>query len=226
MREYPSLIGERFGKLTVEQQLPSDKRGQRRWLCRCDCGNTHIATTGNLNSGHTTNCGCKKSPDLSGRVFGRLTVIRRSEKRSPRGKRTTPMWECRCQCGEITYKATDTLTNSQESMCAKCAAEFSAQTARRAAGFADGTQITKIKDMKTGAANTSGCRGVYYEKSINKWRARLRFKGKIMSFGTFTRFEDAVDARKKAEELYFGEFLEEYEKLSKKTAASVSGSLE
>lgn len=84
MREYPSLIGERFGKLTVVEQLPSTSAGQRRWLCKCDCGGEHIATTGNLRSGRTTK------------------------------------WECRCECGAITYKATDTLTNPDESMCLRC----------------------------------------------------------------------------------------------------------
>ena len=120
MREFPSLIGKRFGKLTVVEQLPSTARGQRRWRCKCDCGGEHIATSGNLNSGRSTNCGCKKSPDLTGKVFGRLTVIGRSDKRNPRGARTTPMWECRCECGNITYKATDTLTNPDESMCQDC----------------------------------------------------------------------------------------------------------
>lgn len=57
--------------------------------------------------------------------------------------------------------------------------------------------------------NTSGARGVYFEKRSNKWRARLTFKGKIMSFGSFVKFEDAVSARKQAEKIYFGEFLEE-----------------
>lgn len=75
--------------------------------------------------------------------------------------------------------------------------------------FVGGTQITKIADMKPTAANTSGARGVYFEKRSNKWRARLTFKGKIMSFGSFARFEDAVFARKEAEKIYFGEFLEE-----------------
>ena len=37
----------------------------------------------------------------------------------------------------------------------------------------------------------------------------MTFKGKIMSFGSFARFEDAVFARKEAEKIYFGEFLEE-----------------
>lgn len=209
MREHPSLIGERFGKLIVVEQLPSTDRGQRRWRCKCDCGGEHISTTGNLRSGRTTNCGCKKSPDLTGQVFGRLTVLGRSEKRSPRGARTTPMWECRCECGTITYKATDTLTNPEESMCQACQGIYAAETARKSAGFVSGTQITKLRNMEPTAANTSGCRGVYYDKKTNKYRARLKFKGKIMNFGSYAKFEDAVAARKAAEEEYFGAFLEE-----------------
>lgn len=94
-------------------------------------------------------------------------------------------------------------------MCNDCAGKYAASIARQSAGFVGGTQITKIMDTTPTAANTSGVRGVYYEKRSNKWRARLRFKGKIMSFGSFARFEDAVFARKEAERIYFGEFLEE-----------------
>ena len=209
MKNRENLIGKRYDKLVVVEQMESTKQGQRRWLCKCDCGGTCVSTTGNLNSGHTTNCGCKKSPDLTGKVFGKLTVLGRSDKRNPRGKRTTPMWECRCECGAITYKATDTLTNPDMSMCNECAGKYAADIARQSAGFVGGTQITKIADMKPTAANTSGARGVYFEKRSNKWRARLTFKGKIMSFGSFARFEDAVFARKEAEKIYFGEFLEE-----------------
>lgn len=208
MREFPSLIGQRFGKLTVIEQLPSTKTGQRRWRCICDCGGEHIATTSNLTHGKTTNCGCKKSPDLTGKVFGRLTVIGRSDKRNPRGARTTPMWECRCECGNITYKATDTLTNPDESMCQECKGRIGAEIARQSAGFVGGTQISRIKNMTLIATNTSGCRGVYYDKKTNKYRARLKFKGKIMNFGSYTNFEDAVKARQAAEQEYFGSFLE------------------
>ncbi len=211
MKERTSLIGQRFGKLTVVEQLPSTERGQRRWLCKCDCGGEHISYTANLRSGKTTNCGCKKSPDLTGKVFGRLTVIGRSEKRSTRGKRTTPLWECRCECGNITYKATDTLTNPDESMCQACQGIYSAKIARESAGFVGGTQITKIRNMEPTAANSSGCRGVTYDRRSGKWRARLKFKGKIMNFGSYTYFEDAVKARKAAEQEYFGAFLEEIE---------------
>ena len=94
-------------------------------------------------------------------------------------------------------------------MCADCSHKNSVEQAFKGAGFEQGTQISKIREMKLTAANTSGCRGVYYEKKTNKYRARLKFKGKIMNFGTYARFEDAVAARKRAEEEYYGTFLAE-----------------
>lgn len=205
------MIGIRFGKLIVVEQLASTPAGLRRWLCRCDCGGTHIATTNNLNSGKTTNCGCVKSPDLSGQVFGRLTVLGRSEKRGSRGSRTTPLWECRCSCGNVVYKATDSLKSADGSMCAICAGEQNAKTARAACGYVAGTQLSRIRSEKTPASNTSGCRGVYFDPKTNRYRARLKFQGRIMSFGSYDNFEDAVKARKRAEEEIFEKFLSSVE---------------
>ena len=209
MREYPSLVGNRYGKLTVIEQVESSSRGQRRYRCICDCGGTIIAFAGNLKSGHTTSCGCNKSPDLTGQVFGKLTVIGRSDKRNSRGTRTTPMWECRCECGNITYKATDTLTNLDLSMCSECAEKYAAEKARAGAGFVGGTQITKIVNMKPTATSSTGVRGVFYDKRSGRYRARLKFKGKLLNFGSYKTLEEAAEARRAAEQEYFGAFLEE-----------------
>lgn len=65
--------------------------------------------------------------NLVGRRFGKLEVIGRSDKRGSRGARTVPLWECRCECGNITYKATDTLTNPELSMCNDCVGKYAAK---------------------------------------------------------------------------------------------------
>ena len=147
--------------------------------------------------------------NLIGRRFGKLEVIGRSDKRGSRGARTVPLWECRCECGAICYKATDTLTNPELSMCNDCVGKYATAKMREKAGFVDGTQISKITSTKLISTNTSGCRGVYFDKNTGKWRARLKFKGKLMNFGSYTNFEDAVKARKEAEQLIYGEFLEQ-----------------
>ncbi len=147
--------------------------------------------------------------NLIGRRFGKLEVIGRSDKRGSRGARTVPLWECRCECGAICYKATDTLTNPEISMCNNCVGKYATEKARAKAGFVDGTQISKITSTKLISTNTSGCRGVCFDKNTGKWRARLRFKGKIYNFGSYANFEDAVKARKDGEQLIYGEFLEQ-----------------
>lgn len=52
------LSGMRFGRLTVEARGDSDRHGQARWSCRCDCGGATLARSGDLRSGRTQSCGC------------------------------------------------------------------------------------------------------------------------------------------------------------------------
>lgn len=56
-----NLIGNTFGRLTVEARIASNKYGQAMWLCRCKCGKEARTTTARLNRGHTQSCGCIKT---------------------------------------------------------------------------------------------------------------------------------------------------------------------
>ena len=208
MREWPSLIGQKYGMLTVIGQAPSTNKGKRCWLCRCDCGTEKIILGENLTRGTTVSCGCKHRNDLTGQKIGKLTVLERSDQYGSRGKRKTRLWKCICECGAITYKATDTLTNPDISMCQTCAGAYAAEKARANAGFEAGTQISKIKDISDSSDNFSGVRGVYLDRKTGKYRARLKFQGKLYNLGSFTHLEDAVKARKRGEEEIFGAFLE------------------
>ena len=48
--------------------------------------------------------------------------------------------------------------------------------------------------------------GVYFDKSKNKWTARLKLDGKNKLFKRLEIFSDALNARLDAEQKYFGEF--------------------
>lgn len=54
--------------------------------------------------------------------------------------------------------------------------------------------------------NTSGKTGVSFDKGMNKWRSYINKEGKRISLGYFDDIEDAISARKQAEEKYYGEF--------------------
>ncbi len=53
------LIGKKFGKLTVIENLPS-KNQSRMWKCKCACGNERIYKTKILVSKQAVTCGCSK----------------------------------------------------------------------------------------------------------------------------------------------------------------------
>jgi len=91
-----NLLGKKFGRLTVINE--EDNRGiYTRWRCRCDCGNTTVVDTLNLNSGHTKSCGClilKYKKIVIGDKFSRLTVIKKYK-----GDSCGIKWHCLCDCG-------------------------------------------------------------------------------------------------------------------------------
>ena len=84
------LVGKQFCRLTVISKGDVVKQ-KTTWHCKCECGNDFIATTSSLNAGLNKSCGClhKDSArklanarfiDLTGKRFGRLTVMERYSK--------------------------------------------------------------------------------------------------------------------------------------------------
>lgn len=55
--------------------------------------------------------------------------------------------------------------------------------------------------------NTSGVRGVSWDKNRRKWAATIVFKGKTYHLGRYNNIEDAAAVRKEAENALFGDFL-------------------
>lgn len=52
-------IGKKFGRLTVIK-FDHKKKYESYYLCRCDCGNSHIVAKNSLKQGNTKSCGCLK----------------------------------------------------------------------------------------------------------------------------------------------------------------------
>ena len=50
--------------------------------------------------------------------------------------------------------------------------------------------------------NTSGCKGVYYNKRKNRWIAEIIYDNQKIYLGSFTNKEDAIAARLSANEKY------------------------
>lgn len=106
------LTGDTYGKLTVLGRAP-DVGGQAAWLCRCECGNEVVVRMCDLRTGHTKSCGClARGEDLTGRKFGRLTVIGRAESRG-----RSSAWRCSCTCGKEVVVRADNLISGGTRSC-------------------------------------------------------------------------------------------------------------
>ena len=94
------LTGRRFGSLAVTAMLGRTPAKKVTWSCVCDCGKTCVVIGAQLSSGRRASCvDCvkakpRKVKDITGRKFGRLTVISRVGKDSYRNA----LWLCSCDC--------------------------------------------------------------------------------------------------------------------------------
>lgn len=101
------MTGLVFGRLTVTKfSHICPKKRNAMWECICECGNNVQALGTYLRAGFTKSCGClhkdvmtNRVPynliNMTGEVFGKLTVINQTE-----GKRRC-CWDCLCECGTI-----------------------------------------------------------------------------------------------------------------------------
>jgi len=116
------------------------------------------------------------------------------------------IWECLCSCGKTCYYPTDSLVCGDVKSCGHL------------------KEVEKIKKTKLGTVlnseklnknNTSGVKGVTFNKKAEKWISRIQFSKKVYNLGYYDSLEEAKQIRKLAEEQLHGEFLEWYEEYKK-----------
>jgi hypothetical protein len=80
------------------------------------------------------------------------------------------------------------------------------KTDNRICNLREATNAQNGKNLGLSKANTSGVKGVSFEKYTGRWKATIRVDGKSISIGRFDSIENAVTARKLAEQQYFKEW--------------------
>lgn len=198
-----SIIGMTFNNLKVDK-ITNEYNSYNRRLYECTClicGNKRLATKQNLQRNEIKDCG-KHNPynDISGQKFGKLTAMYVTDKKS-HTKNRCKVWHCKCECGKECNALYDRLVSGSVTSCGCVRSEHLKSL------YKDGTAPCKLDGTKIRETNTSGVTGVYYDKSRGKWTAEIMFKKKKYYLGRFEKKEDAVKARKQAEEKYFGEYL-------------------
>lgn len=130
-RKNSDLTGKKFGYLTVIKRAPNHitagGNSVVQWECRCDCGKIKIVQACHLRDGHTQSCGVcglttgkHELVDLTGRKFGYLSVLKRTNNHISSGNKSFVAWECQCDCGNIITVTSSHLTSNHTRSCGKC----------------------------------------------------------------------------------------------------------
>lgn len=226
-----NLEGQKFGRLTVKYKGESTKSGQTRWWCECDCGNTELTLVqaGSLKSGRTKSCGCLHKEVLYNRKRRKKNVyvdegdyykvfLENSEKfflidKEDYEKISCYYWSENDEGYIISNSTGKTLRLHRIVMNVydkKIKVDHIHGKETRNDNRKSNLRLCNTQqnamNHKLNILNTSGVSGVTFDKQTGKWMASICFKNKNIKLGRFVNFEDAVKARKEAEEKYFGEW--------------------
>lgn len=152
-----------------------------------------------------------KRIDITGNRFGRLVAIRPTEERLGNSIK----WLCKCDCGKECIVASIHLRKGSTTSCGCVSSEVHKNSVKKAkdirnAYVVENTDVMMISNQKLQSNNTSGCKGVSFDSSVNLWKAYITFKGTRYYLGGYREKEDAIAARKEAEKKVYGPFLEWY----------------
>lgn len=89
MRQSASIVGQRFIKLVVLEEVGLSPRGHRLCYARCDCGRTVTVRAAALKAGGRKSCGCLLAPGGASRLAAAKKKTIHGESRA--GKKT-PEW--------------------------------------------------------------------------------------------------------------------------------------
>lgn len=218
-----NLIGQKFNRLTVIKEgnsLPN----KSKWICLCDCGNIKEIVGTRLKNNETKSCGCLANE------FRRIAGIKHNHCKN---NKFTKEYRTYCSIKDRiknpkhkSYKLYKDIEIKIEPEWINDFTKFLnhvglAPSEKHTLDRIDNSKgyvknnlrwvcrTTQMINQKIRSTNTSGHKGVNYIKRLKKWRARIWINKKETELGLFNTIEEAIIARKKAEEIYYKPLLDQ-----------------
>lgn len=224
------MTGKKFGRLTVVRRA-QDKiqdNGRRRvmWECMCECGKRTIVNGDNLKRGTTQSCGCyaddirkvaKKKYndyDISGEYgigwttntnhefYFDLEDFDKIKNYCWREMKTHYIATHDKKCCLYLHRL---ITNAGNNNFIVDHINHNTYDNRKK-NLRICTQSNNMMNGTKKKSNTSGITGVWWSNHSGKWIAEIMVNQKKIYLGSFNNIEDAANERKKAEDMYFGDY--------------------
>lgn len=193
--------GKRYDRLLVVSRAENGPSNQVRWNCICDCGK-EIAVIANTLNRKKVSCGCRHRENATnlikikiGQRFGRLIV----ESRAKNDHLGNTRWNCICDCGKKTTVKGNVLSMQHTKSCGCLQKELNPPIHNNI----NGTNKQAFRTFPN-KGSTTGILGV--SLSNGKYRATIGFQGVCYSLGRYSTIEEAIQVRRHAESVLWGNF--------------------
>lgn len=220
------LTGRRFGRLTVvrrvEDRVTPSGRRIAQWLCYCECGGQCVVQGWNLSRGLTRSCGCYAREQHVKR--GQTMNLKHGHNRRKAVSPEYQSWRSMIQrCENPNAYDYARYGGRGITVCERwrsCFENFLADMGPRPSpqhtldridpnrNYEPGncrwaTKAEQSRNVRPRQSNVIGVKGVR-KSGRNSYAASISVDGKSVYLGVFPTVEEAIQARRKAEQLYWG----------------------
>lgn len=226
------LTGKTFGRLTVikqaEDYITPKGKHSAKWLCKCNCGNFTEVKGAELKRRRISSCGCLRHESVIERNKKYKKKYNRYEicgnyvtmytlNNEPFDIDLEDFWKVKDICwhkdtsGYIVGITNDNIIRLHRYVM-NCPDDMEVdhkkhdKSDNRKENLRIATRSQNMMNHCINKNNTSGTTGVKQYGTNGKWSADITVNGTRIYLGTFDNLDDAIKARKEAEEKYFGEW--------------------
>lgn len=221
-------VGNKYGRLTVvsraEDHVSPCGTKYAMWYCKCDCGNPELVAVlgASLRNGNTKSCGCyaKELANLrlrknnvyweaddcivgycynakSFKIDAEDYELIKDYSWSVNKQGYVRTQDCETKEDILLHRL---VTHCPEDLVVDHDNHIT--TDNRKQNLIICTQSDNMQNTNLRSNNKSGYKGISWDKTRNKWVAQLKVNKKLVLHKRFDTIEDAIVARKEAEEKY------------------------
>jgi hypothetical protein len=231
LKRYKDLTNQKFERLTVKYECGRNKHGQVLWYCECDCGGNTVVVTSYLTSGKTKSCGCLRREMSSERIKKQnISGIGKKNKLSKYEIYNDYIIGYTSNTNKELYIDTDDYNKiknhtwyENDSGYALTRIDYKlVRMHRLILNLEEGNQEIEVDHINHNTLDNrkinlrivnrqknsmnKNSKGITYQQDREKWVAQIKKDNKTYYLGRFDNKEDAINARKQAEEELFGEY--------------------
>lgn len=231
----PDLIGQKFNKLTVieradDYMTPKGVRSSR-WLCQCECGNKLVVRGSYLKNGNTKSCGCLQK-EAASKIGKKNKKYNTYDLTGEYGIGYTTKGDefyfdledydkIKNHCWHIDNNGyvVSRIANKQFVYMHRFILDVLDDKLDVDHIYHQKNDNRKLKlrvcehrencmNVKVQKGSITGVTGVTYrrEKCKKKYRVMISIDGECVKIGAYENFDEAVNARLKAEDEHYGEY--------------------